>query len=142
MPGVILLIIPFAGANQPYVCVALMVVSFGLNGAITQTSLVNNHDLSPTLATSTNAISNFVASCSGFISPLVVAYFTSEQNTIAEWRYIFVTGATVYIVPALFFMLVGSGEDQKWNETRPKGIKLLNAKNPERTTSSYGIHWT
>lgn len=35
-----------------------------------------------------------------------------------EWQYIFIIGAFVYILPALFFILFGSGEIQQWNEGR------------------------
>lgn len=33
-----------------------------------------------------------------------------------EWQYIFFIGACVYIIPAVFFILFGSGEIQQWNE--------------------------
>lgn len=35
-----------------------------------------------------------------------------------EWQYIFGIGAMVYIIPALIFMLFGSGEVQKWNNKK------------------------
>ena len=35
-----------------------------------------------------------------------------------EWQYVFYIGAAVYIVPALFFIIFGSGEVQKWNEKK------------------------
>lgn len=79
LPAVCLLCIPLVTVDQPYICVALMTVAFGLNGAITQTTLVNYHDLGPTCAASLMSIANSVAAASGFLSPLVVAYFTSER---------------------------------------------------------------
>lgn len=35
-----------------------------------------------------------------------------------EWQWIFFIGAFVYILPAIFFILFGSGDVQKWNEDR------------------------
>lgn len=35
-----------------------------------------------------------------------------------EWQYIFGIGAMVYIVPAIIFMLIGSGEVQEWNSKK------------------------
>lgn len=35
-----------------------------------------------------------------------------------EWQWIFLIGACVYILPALFFISFGSGEIQHWNEGR------------------------
>lgn len=40
-----------------------------------------------------------------------------------EWQYIFIIGGIVYILPALFFMIFGSGEVQKWNEGRKSDDK-------------------
>lgn len=123
--------------EQPYVCVALMTISYGLNGAVTVVTICNYHDLSPNYATTINSIVNGLGNSAGFLSPLVVAYFTEEkvyinrakqyvhlsndmclplQNTIDEWHSIFIVGAVVYIVPAILFAIGGSGQVQTWNE--------------------------
>lgn len=47
---------------------------------------------------------------------MVVAHFTYERSTFEEWTKIFWIGGGVYIVPALIFMMFGSGEVQKWND--------------------------
>lgn len=66
-------------ADQPYVCIALMSLSFGFNGAVTVVSISNCHDLSPNYATTLNSIVNGLGNSAGFLSPLVVAYFTQEK---------------------------------------------------------------
>ena len=42
------------------------------------------------------------------------------QSTIEEWKYVFWIGAAAYIVPAVIFVFLGSGEVQKWNEPKKK----------------------
>lgn len=80
LPALFLLAIPFAvTVDRPYLCIGLMTVAFALNGAVTQTSQANYHDLAPTCAASVMAIVCTVTATSGFLSPLVVAYFTSER---------------------------------------------------------------
>lgn len=37
------------------------------------------------------------------------------QNTIKQWNTIFIINAILYIVPAIIFILFGSGQIQKWN---------------------------
>jgi MFS transporter, ACS family, solute carrier family 17 (sodium-dependent inorganic phosphate cotransporter), other len=37
---------------------------------------------------------------------------------MAEWQYVFGIGALVYIIPAIVFIIFGSGEVQKWNEKK------------------------
>lgn len=71
--------VPFVPIDQAYICVILMTLAFALNGAVTQTAVANYHDLSTATAASTMSIVNAAAGMSGFISPLVVAYFTSER---------------------------------------------------------------
>lgn len=35
-----------------------------------------------------------------------------------EWQYVFGIGALVYIIPAVFFIIFGSGEVQEWNQKK------------------------
>jgi MFS transporter, ACS family, solute carrier family 17 (sodium-dependent inorganic phosphate cotransporter), other len=65
--------------TDPMVSIALLTLSLGFNGAATITSGQNAQDLAPNFAGSLFGITNFVATMSGFISPLVVSYFTREQ---------------------------------------------------------------
>ena len=64
---------------DPYICVAVITLSLGFNGAATMTNLQNSQDLAPNFAGHLYGIINFVATTSGFISPLIVAYFTQER---------------------------------------------------------------
>lgn len=48
------------------------------------------------------------------------------QNTIEEWSIIFIIAAVAYILPAIIFVLFGSGNIQPWNE-----IKKIDDKSPE-----------
>lgn len=68
--------------NNPYACVAIMTASLGLNGAATLTNLQNSQDLAPNFAGTLYAIINFIGTTSGFLSPLVVTYFTKENVRI------------------------------------------------------------
>ena len=38
------------------------------------------------------------------------------QQTIANWRYVFIIGIGVYVAGAISFCLFASGEIQPWNE--------------------------
>lgn len=130
-------------SGWPYLCVAFMTISLGFNGALAQSVLCNYHDLAPNYATTLNAFMNGISSCSGFVSPLIVAYFTADdvsahfdrnacqycddtrfQNGIGQWQYVFAIGAFAYIAPAVLFMFLGSGDVQPWNDpnwTKPTG---------------------
>lgn len=51
-----------------------------------------------------------------FVLFLIFQIIHTHQNTIDEWSSIFVIGAAVYILPAVFFILFGSVAIQSWNE--------------------------
>lgn len=78
LPGVLLIAIAYIG-NHPYLCVAIITGSLGFNGASTLTNLQNSQDLAPNFAGSLYSVINFVGTSSGFISPMVVGYFTQER---------------------------------------------------------------
>lgn len=115
VPGMFLVALPYV-SDRPYVCVAFITLSLGFNGASTTTNLQNSHDLAPNYAATLYGFINTAGTTTGFITPLVVAYFTRDRNTVDEWNSIFLIGAAAYIVPALVFMVFGSGSIQSWNE--------------------------
>lgn len=73
-----MILLCFVGCD-PYVCVAVITLSLGFNGAATMTNLQNSQDLAPNYAGSLYGIINFVGTTSGFISPIIVAHFTAER---------------------------------------------------------------
>ncbi|XP_058831302.1 sialin isoform X2 [Topomyia yanbarensis] len=115
IPGLFLVGLIYAGFD-PYMCVAIITLSLGFNGASTMTNLQNSQDLAPNFAGTLYGIINFVGTTSGFITPMLVAHFTAERSTMDEWRYVFAIGAAAYMIPALVFVLFGSAAVQKWNE--------------------------
>lgn len=46
IPGLLLILLTYVGSN-PYVCVAIITLSLGFNGASTVTNLQNAQDLAP-----------------------------------------------------------------------------------------------
>lgn len=78
LPGALLISIAYIG-NYPYICVAIITASLGFNGASTITNLQNSQDLAPNFAGTLYSMINFVGTTTGFISPLVVGYFTREN---------------------------------------------------------------
>lgn len=78
LPGIMLIILAFFG-KDPYVCVAIMTISLGFNGAATASNLQNSQDLAPNYAGTLYGIINCVGTTPGIFSPLIVAAFTKEN---------------------------------------------------------------
>lgn len=73
-----LIILAYFG-RDPYVCVAIMTISLGFNGAATASNLANSQDLAPNYAGTLYGIINCIGTTPGIFSPLIVAAFTKEE---------------------------------------------------------------
>uniref|UniRef100_A0A182QSX6 Major facilitator superfamily (MFS) profile domain-containing protein n=1 Tax=Anopheles farauti TaxID=69004 RepID=A0A182QSX6_9DIPT len=117
LPGAFLIALPFIG-QDPIVTVSCIIACLGFNGASTITNLVNAQDLAPNFAATLYGMMNFLATTAGFLAPMTVAFFTKENNTMDEWKYVFLLTAGFYVVSGAFFTMFGSGKVQKWNDIK------------------------
>lgn len=116
IPGLLLFALPYlADGDRPYVSIALLCVAFGFNGAVSQSVMANVHDIAPNYASTVLSLCNAIGVAGGFLSPILIAHWTAEQSTIREWRPIFAVNGAVFVLPALLFVWLGSGEIQPWN---------------------------
>ncbi|XP_068617628.1 uncharacterized transporter slc-17.2-like [Battus philenor] len=118
VPGLLLIGLGYTGC-APILSVVLITFSMGSNGAATLTNLVNHQDLAPNFAGTLYGIANGIGNTAGFVTPIVTAHFTKDGNGFAEWRPVFLTGASLYIASAIYFILFGTGETQSWNYVAP-----------------------
>ncbi|GBP02846.1 UPF0587 protein CG4646 [Eumeta japonica] len=85
--GIMLIILAFYG-KDPYVCVAIMTISLGFNGAATASNLQNSQDLAPNYAGTLYGIINCVGTTPGIFSPMIVAAFT-KKNVMFKFGILF-----------------------------------------------------
>lgn len=78
IPGLCLVGLAYVG-HHPYWCVAVITISLGFNGASTLTNLQNSQDLAPNYAGTLYGVINFIGTTTGFLTPMVVARFTTEK---------------------------------------------------------------
>lgn len=78
IPGIFLLAIPLV-SPYPMWCVAMITLSFAFNGAITMSGYQNVHELAPNYTSTIMSIIVTISTTSGYMSPMVVAYFTREK---------------------------------------------------------------
>ncbi|XP_055372642.1 sialin [Condylostylus longicornis] len=124
IPGLFLILLGLVG-RDPYVCVTIITLSLGFNGAASVTNLQNSQDLAPNYAGTLYGVINLFGTTPGFFSPLVVASFTHDENTLEQWKYVFFVGSAVYITPALFFMIFGTAAVQPWNFDKKNDDKTI-----------------
>ncbi|XP_034257092.1 sialin [Thrips palmi] len=117
VPALCLLAVCFVGCNKPIV-VMLMSVSVMSVGGMFSGFLSNHIDIAPNFAGTLMAITNTFATIPGFIVPIFVGQVTHGNQTIDAWRTIFLTTVGLFICEAVVYVLLGSGDEQEWNDPK------------------------
>ncbi|XP_055943182.1 sialin-like [Argiope bruennichi] len=94
--------------------VVFLTLALGFNGCTYSGFMVTHVDMSPHFAGTLMGLSNGLATTAGFIGPKVIGLLTENNETLNQWRIIFMIAVAVYIVTGLLFVLFGSAKSQKW----------------------------
>ncbi|XP_055959203.1 sialin [Patella vulgata] len=114
----------FMGCNQSTYAVALLTLGVTMTGFQNGGGfLVNFNDIAPQYAGIIFGISNTLATIPGIIAPTVVDAIT-PHGTQAEWQIVFYITAGIYVGGAIIYLLMGSGEIQKWAVSKKENIEL------------------
>nr|CAD7575082.1 unnamed protein product [Timema californicum] len=114
IPGLLLVPIYFMGCDK-WINMALVTVSFGINGASVGSVMANAVDLAPNHADAIYTLISCIGTSSGVFVPKIVGYITGQTQIMQEWRIIFLVNAGMYLVTGILFLIFGSGKVQKWN---------------------------
>lgn len=95
--------------------VAIFTVALTINGAVTAGYLGNGLDIAPNFSGTIFGIANTFSSLGGFLSSFMVGTITYHNQTYTQWTIVFWTLAAMYCIAALTFLILGTGELQKWN---------------------------
>ncbi|XP_076636872.1 sialin-like isoform X1 [Colletes latitarsis] len=122
LQGVFILILGYSGC-EPILAVIFMMAGTAANGAISASTLPNFVDLSPNYASVLLGFCGMIVIWCGFISPAVVGALTNNNQTIAQWRIVFIIAAANSIVVAVVYMLFGTSQEQPWNKSEKSNIE-------------------
>uniref|UniRef100_T1I157 Major facilitator superfamily (MFS) profile domain-containing protein n=1 Tax=Rhodnius prolixus TaxID=13249 RepID=T1I157_RHOPR len=76
---------------------------------------INHLDLSPKFVGTLMGIANGLENISAIIAPLTVGLFVKNQESLEEWRFVFLITGFVTIFGNIIFVLFGSAKIQLWN---------------------------
>ncbi|XP_076163036.1 putative inorganic phosphate cotransporter isoform X2 [Ptiloglossa arizonensis] len=112
--GIFILILAYSGC-EPILAVIFMIAGTAVNGAISASTLANFVDLSPNYASILLGFCGMVVIWCGFISPAVVGALTNNNQTVSQWRIVFIIAAVNSIASAVIYLLFGTSKEQPWN---------------------------
>ncbi|XP_046481434.2 sialin isoform X3 [Neodiprion pinetum] len=112
--SIMLLGLAFSGCH-PILAAAFMIAGMTAAGANSAGTLACTVDLSPNHASVLLGIVNTVATSSGFISPMIVGILTNDNQTINQWRMVFLITVAIMFSTGALYILFGVAELQPWN---------------------------
>ncbi|XP_063903812.1 sialin [Zophobas morio] len=113
-PAFLMIVEAFLG-QDPVVTVVVFTASLFFNGAVTAGYLSNGLDIAPNFSGTIFGMANTLSSFGGWLSTKIVAILTEEEQTFEQWRYVFWILVGAYAGGAAVYLLLGSGELQRWN---------------------------
>ncbi|XP_042913090.1 putative inorganic phosphate cotransporter [Parasteatoda tepidariorum] len=122
-PAICLLAITQSGC-RPELIVALLSIGLGIDGCVFSGYNITTVDMTPNFSGTIYGIANTIASLSGVIAPMAVAYFLHSGTTIENWSKVFYTTVAIYFICSVTFIVFGSAELQQWNSEKIKEKKI------------------
>lgn len=113
--GILIIALGFSGCH-PLLAVFFMMTGTAINGAVSASSLANFVDLSPNYASILLGFCGMIIIWAGFISPAIVGILTNNNQTVEQWRLVFLIAAANSIAGCIIYLIFGTSEKQPWNQ--------------------------
>ncbi|KAL8592937.1 hypothetical protein ACOMHN_050764 [Nucella lapillus] len=98
----------------PAAAIACLTIAVGIGGLAWSGFSVNHLDIAPQFASILMGLSNTFATLPGIISPILTGAIVTDQSSTGEWQIVFYVAAAVYLLGALIYGLLASGDRQDW----------------------------
>nr|XP_022908787.1 putative inorganic phosphate cotransporter isoform X1 [Onthophagus taurus] len=115
-PAGALFALGMAESDQKGLVIGLLITAVGLNSAIFCGYQVSHVDIAPTHAGTLMGITNGGANIFSIIAPLIVELVVTDESDTDQWKIVFFTAATIYVVADIIYTIFGSGERQYWDQ--------------------------
>lgn len=114
LPALLLIGLGYLDCTMKGLAIALLTLGVSFSALQYSGFLINHMDIAPAYAGILFGISNSCGAISGFVSPAVVGLITEKNQSRSEWQKVFFTAAAIYLCCALFYLVFGRGEPQRW----------------------------
>lgn len=135
IPGILMIIQAIWGMNAP-LSVTVFTASLFFNGAVTAGYLSNGLDIAPSFSGTIFGLANTLSSGGGWLSTKLVALITGGNSSFSTWKYIFWILVGTYCFGAVFYLIFGTGNLQKFNSvdrSEENGKEMQPLKKTEET---------
>ncbi|XP_011881463.1 PREDICTED: sialin isoform X2 [Vollenhovia emeryi] len=121
--GILIVALGFSGCH-PLLAVIFMMAGTAVNGAVSASTLAIFVDLSPNYASVLLGFAGMIIIWAGFISPAIVGALTNNNQTVGQWRLVFLIAAANSIASCVIYMIFGTSKEQPWNQYTKLNTKV------------------
>ncbi|XP_076752859.1 sialin-like [Xylocopa sonorina] len=115
LQGICILLLGYSGCH-PTLAIVFMMAGVTVNGAISASTLAALVDMGPNYASVLLGFCGMIVIASGFISPVIVGILTNDNQTVAQWRLVFIIAAANSFLGTIVYLLFGTSKEQPWNK--------------------------
>ncbi|CAG9800583.1 unnamed protein product [Chironomus riparius] len=112
--GIFVLLLAFSGCNALFACIC-MIIATACHGAVSSGPLAAVIDISPKYAGVLLGIINMICAVPGFVSPIVVSYFTYQNQSTESWKIVYLISAFLLIISGIIYVIFADSTQRKWN---------------------------
>ncbi|KAK9878097.1 hypothetical protein WA026_020740 [Henosepilachna vigintioctopunctata] len=120
--GFCMIVIAYSGCNS-MIAFIFVGASAACHGAVSTGVLASIVDNSPNYASIVLGMANSLVCFNGFATPVLVGYFTNNNQTIVQWQKIYLISASILIATGLVYCIFSSSSLQPWNVVEQKQVK-------------------
>uniref|UniRef100_A0A1B6EC40 Major facilitator superfamily (MFS) profile domain-containing protein n=2 Tax=Clastoptera arizonana TaxID=38151 RepID=A0A1B6EC40_9HEMI len=120
LQAVLVLGLAFTNCNST-AAILLLVSATAVHGGVSAGPLANVVDISPNFASILQGVAGLVANTPGFVSSYIVGLLTYQNQTIEQWRIVFLITSGMLVSTGSLYLIFAKSEIQSWNggyETR------------------------
>lgn len=117
IPSLGLIGVGWAGCDWRWV-MAMLAGAGAFQGAVYPGNQMNHIALSPKYAGTMYGITNAAGNTCGFMAPYIIGLIISGNETLTQWRLVFLIAAAANTFGNVFYLLFASAEEQPWSKSR------------------------
>ena len=120
MNGIFVLCLAYTGCNS-VLAVVFLTSALAVHGAVSSGPLASLVDIAPNYAGITLGLVGMITVIPGFLSPFIVSYLTFENQSVEQWKLVFIITAAMLIFCGTIFVLFSDSTLQSWNKIKKEG---------------------
>lgn len=135
-PALCLGCVPFVGCSH-LLAMTLLVLGMSLYGFTVGGQSPVALDIAPDFAGTVMGITNCMGNLAGMLAPLATGYFTEHNESLGQWKKLFLLASAIYMLGAVVFLLFGSAKQEEWGTvpSADKSALIISVQSDEADSS-------